>query len=107
MAKQKESVNKSAAIRDLVTQNPKMPVKEIVTTLAGKGIEVKPGMVYFVKGRMKKGKQGKARAKAEGSTGDGRIAKSDPVAVIRKVKNLASEVGGMAKLRALLEALAE
>ncbi len=106
MAKQKESVNKSAAIRDLVTQNPKMPVKEIVTTLAGKGIEVKPGMVYFVKGRMKKGKR-KGRAKAEVSTGDGRTAKSDPVAVIRKVKNLASEVGGMAKLRALVEVLGE
>ncbi len=106
MAKQKESVNKSAAGRELLKQNPKMPVKEIIATLAEKGIEVKPGIVYFTKGRMKKGKR-KDRAKSEVSTGDGRTAKSDPVVVIRKVKNLASEVGGMSKLKALVEALAE
>ncbi len=39
MAKQKESVNKSAAVRELLEQNPKMPVKEIIATLAEKGIE--------------------------------------------------------------------
>ncbi len=107
MAKQKEPVNKSAAIREQLTQNPKMKAKEIVAALAEKGIEVKPGMVYFTKGRMKKGKQGKARAKAEANTGNARAVRSDPVGIIRKVKNLASEVGGLAKLKALVEELAE
>ncbi len=107
MAKQKESVNKSAAIRELLKQNPKMATKDIISTLAQQGIEVKPGIVYFIKGRMKKGKGRKARAKAEASTDNIKAVKSDPVGIIRKVKNLASEVSGMAKLRALLEALAE
>ncbi len=85
MAKQKGTDNKSAAIREQLTQNPQMKAKEIVAALAEKGIEVKPGIVYFIKGRMKKGRR-KARAKAEASTGNAKAVKSDPVSIIRKVK---------------------
>jgi hypothetical protein len=37
---QKNDVNKSEEIRQLLRANPKMPVKEILSTLAGQGIKV-------------------------------------------------------------------
>ncbi len=56
---------------------------------------------------MKKGKR-KGGAKVEGSTGgNAKAIKGDPIDIIRKVKNLASAVGGMSKLKPLVEALAE
>src|SRR5436305_14044713 len=62
MAKKKQSSSMSAAIRDVLKENPKLTAKEVVTTLAKKGLRVKEGLVYFVKGRMKgrKGRRKKA-----------------------------------------------
>ena len=48
MAKRKDGVSKSEEIRRLLKANPKMPVKEVVSTLAGKGIKVTDALVYFV-----------------------------------------------------------
>jgi hypothetical protein len=56
MAKKKNSVNKSEEIRQLLRTNPTMPVNEVVSTLAGKGIKVNDALVYFVKGQMKAGR---------------------------------------------------
>jgi hypothetical protein len=102
MPKTKTSVNKSEEIRQLLKANPKMPVKEIVSTLAGKGIKVANTLVYFVKGHMKgrKGRRRKARQMV------GKV-NSDPVATIVKIKSLASEVGGLRQLKALVDALSE
>ena len=62
MAKKKQSQSMSAAIRDVLKANPKLTAKEVVTALAKKGLRVKEGLVYFVKGRMKgrKGRRKKA-----------------------------------------------
>jgi hypothetical protein len=106
MAKQKTGVNKSEEIRQLLRANPKMPVQEIVSTLAGRGIKVADTLVYFVKGKMKgrKGRRKKARqmvAKVATTTGN-----HNAVATILKVKRWA-EVGGMKKWKALVDALSE
>ena len=53
MPKQKSDVNKSEEIRQLFKSDPTMPVKEVVATLAGRGIKVADTLVYYVKGKMK------------------------------------------------------
>jgi hypothetical protein len=106
MAKKKNDVNKSEEIRQLLRTNPKMPVKEVVSALAGKGIKVNDALVYFVKGHMKgrKGRRKKARRRVEKVAATGN---SDPVATILKVKRWAVEVGGLRKLKALVDALSD
>lgn len=106
MAKKKNGVNKSEEIRQLLKTNPDMPVKEVVSTLAGKGIKVGDNLIYYVKGNMK-GRQarhnkGRQMVASVAATGD-----SDPVKTILKVKAWANEVGGLKKLKALVDALSE
>lgn len=108
MAKKKtDGPSKSDSIRDVLKANPKMGAKEVVSTLAGKGVDVSENMVYYVKGRMKgrKGRRKKARQileKVAVTTGN-----DDPVKTILKVKGWANEVGGLKKLKALVDALSE
>ena len=106
MAKKKNGVNKSEEIRQLFRSNPEMPVKEVVAKLAGRGIKVADTLVYYIKGKMKgrKGRQKHARQMVERVTATGN---TDPVATIIKVKRWASDVGGMKKLKALVDALSE
>jgi hypothetical protein len=106
MAKKKNGVNKSEETRQLLKANPTMPVKEVVSTLAGRGIKVSESQVYFVKGQMKgrRGRRKKARQMVANVAATGN---TDPVATILKVKKWASEVGGMKKLKALVDALSE
>jgi hypothetical protein len=102
MARRK--VNKSAAIRDLVNQNPKAKASEIVSLLAEKGIKVKPHFIYIVKAKMKRVKPRQARRRAMATTGD---RNGHAVELILKVKGLAKEVGGMGSLKQLVDVLAE
>jgi hypothetical protein len=98
MAKRKR--NKSQVIREMLTADPNLSVKNIVIAMAEKRMKVRPSLVYFVKSRMRLKKRQAAR---------GRVAKvmpnGDPLPTILKVKGLAAEVGGLAKLKALVEAL--
>jgi hypothetical protein len=107
MAKQKDGVNKSQAVRELLTTNPKLTTQEIITTMAGQGIKVKPPLVYFVKGRMRGRKGRRRKVQQEGASVSAPSGTSDPLSTILKVKKLAVEVGGLKKLKALVEALSE
>jgi len=106
MAKRKNGVNKSEEIRQMLRANPEMPVKEIVSTLAGRGIKVTDNRVYFLKGKMRgrRGRRKKARQMVASVVATGN---SDPVKTILKVKGWANEVGGLKKLKALVDALSE
>jgi hypothetical protein len=106
MAKKKDGVNKSEEIRKLMLAHPEMPVKEVVSTLAGKGIKVTGNLVYFIKGKMKgrKGRKKRARQMVAKVAATGN---HDPVATIMKVMGWANEVGGLKKLKALVDALSE
>jgi arginine repressor len=106
-----EAPNKTQAVRVLLKQTPKATVEEVISTLAAKGIEVKKGLVYLVKSSMKSKKRRQKREKVatdmvtatSSSSGSG----IDPLTAIKQIKGLAAELGGMKKLRALVEALSE
>ncbi len=53
MAKKTRSgeVNKSAEIRELLEKNPQLKVGEVIELLGMKGIEIKPNLYYFIKGK--------------------------------------------------------
>ncbi len=106
MAKKKNGVTKSEEIRQLLRANPETPAKQVIETLASKGIEVTDTLVYFVKGKMsgRKSRRKKARRMVAKVVETGN---TDPVATIPKVKRWAGEVGGLKKLKALVDALSE
>ncbi len=107
MVKANSGTSTSQHIRDLLTENPALTTPEIIDALAKKGIRAKPALVYFVKGRFKAKKRRAGRkAAAHMLTSSGSSNGSlDPVALISKTKALAAELGGMAKLKELVEAL--
>jgi hypothetical protein len=103
-------VNKSEAIRNLLKENPKITGKEAIDALAGKGIEVKNSLFYLVKGKTLGGRRRRRKAAANGQVAESftRAAKqSDAVSTIRKVKNLGVEVGGIKKLKQIIDVLSE
>ena len=109
MAKQKNGVNKSEEIRQLLKANPKITAREVGDALEAKGIKASAKLYYLVKGKIlgrqaHKNKPRKVVAKVAESTGSG---STDALSTILKVKSWANEVGGMKKLRALVEALSE
>jgi hypothetical protein len=109
MAKRKNGVNKSEEIRQMLRANPKASAKEVKDALGAKGIKFSDHLYYFVKGNMlgKQSRKNKAKnmvAKVAGSTGTGH---ADALSTILKIKSLANDVGGLKKLRALVEALAD
>jgi sugar/nucleoside kinase (ribokinase family) len=104
MAKKKNGNSMSQEIRNVLKEHPRMKAKQVVATLAERGIVVKEGLVYFIKGEKKgrKKKAGKTAATVTATTGAG-----DALAMILKVKTLADHVGGMKKLKAIIDALSE
>ena len=114
----KAKTNLSQAVREYFTANPTSSAKEVVAGLGAKGITVKEGLVYAVKGAMKEKKSRKKKiAKAAmaavkpASNGQATPAtpamKSDAITLVRAVKELATKAGGYEKLIELAKALAE
>lgn len=99
--------SRSTAIREMLEQNPKAKAKEVVELLVQKGVKVNTRQVYMVKGSMKQRKAQRRRKAAKVATVVGNSMAADPVALIRKVKELAHEAGGMHNLRELIKVLAE
>ena len=95
------SLNRSQAIRDVLTENPKMPSKDVVTALAGKGIKVRPSLVYFVKGKMRRTRRRQIGTRMS------EAGVANPVDLILKVRSLAEQAGGIRKLKQLVDALAD
>lgn len=109
MAKRKNGVNKSEEIRQMLRANPKVSAKEVKDALGAKGIKISDKLYYLVKGKMlgKQARKKKARkmvAKVAETTGFGN---GDALSTIRKVKSWANQVGGLKRLRELVEALSE
>ena len=107
MAKRKNGVNKSEEIRQLYKANPKLKAKEVIATLNEKGISVTEGLVYLIKGKIlgRKGRRKRAQkivANVARTTGN-----ADALSTVLKVKSLADQVGGMKKLKALIDAIVE
>ncbi len=100
--------NLSTSIREYLTANPKATAKEVVAGLAEKGVKVKEGLVYAVKGGMKEKKKRKQRvvkaAMAAAPSVNGTVSKPDAITMIREVKALAAKAGGYDKLKELVDA---
>jgi hypothetical protein len=105
MAKGVATGSKSDAIRELLAQNPKMKVKDVVATLAANGTKVTANLVYYTKKKLKLERRKEARARAAELSRSAGV--SDPVQLIMKVKSLAGEAGGYRHLKQLVDALAE
>jgi hypothetical protein len=108
MARQKanqEGINKSAAIREILEQDPRAPVKQIVSTLDQRGITVHPNLVYLIKSKTKakRGRQKKERALQNGRE----MGVANPVELIMAVRRLAEQAGGIRHLKRLVDVLAE
>jgi hypothetical protein len=100
-----DAVNRSAAIREYLAANPNAPSKTVVAALAEKGIKVAPTLVYFIKSKQSHAKRRAKRAKVAESS---KLTPSkNPVEVVRQVKDLAREVGGIKNLKMLVDILAE
>jgi hypothetical protein len=103
MPKMKTKTNKSQMIRDLLKANPKMPVSEVVAKLAEKNLKVTPNLVYYIRLKMGAKRRRKIRRKVQKIVGGN----GDALTLIRSVKELAADAGGLAKLKELVEAIAE
>jgi len=97
-----KGINKSQAIRDALSENPKAGSKEIVARLAEKGIKVSGTLVYYIKSKARKVKRQQKRLAAASVIRNG-----SAVEVVLRVKTLAQEVGGMKQLKQLVDLLAE
>jgi hypothetical protein len=107
MAKKKDGVNRSEEIRQLLKTKPELGPKEIMSTLAERGIHVSGSLVQFVKGRLKGRQDHKQKTEKAGAKAAGATKQDDPLTAIRMVKVLASRVGGMKKLKALVDAMSD
>lgn len=105
MPRAKGDINKSAEIRAILDKNPKTKIKEVMETLAQRGIKVSYNLVYGIKARKgakrrkMKRQQAVASAKAAGVV--------NPVELILEVRSLAGKAGGIRKFKELVDALAE
>jgi hypothetical protein len=108
MAKRKptqEGVNKSAAVREILAKQPHTPVKEIVSTLAARGIPIQPNLVYLIKSKAKANRRKQKREKALANSKE--LGVANPVELILEVRKLAVKAGGMRHLKQLVDVLAE
>lgn len=107
MPNRKNKVSKSQAIRDVFEKNPQATAKEVVDGLAQKQIEVKPGLVYMVKGQLAQMKSHRRKKASRVARAGQKTGSADPIALIVKVKELAREAGGMDNLKTLISVLAD
>lgn len=107
MSKRDGKGNKSQAIREVLKQKPHATAKEVVTALGQRNIEVKPGLVYMIKGRLFQMKSHKKKKAARVAKMGQKTGSADPVALIIRVKSLAKDAGGIDNLLNLVSALAD
>jgi hypothetical protein len=97
--------NRSQAVREVIAENPQASSKEILALLAKKGLKVSATLVYYVRSKQNQQKRRQKRERvAEASRQTGT---SNPVEVVRRVKALARDVGGIRSLKQLVDLLAE
>jgi hypothetical protein len=105
MPRKKNSVNKSALVREFLARNPKAPVKEIVSTLKQqRNIELQPSLVYYIKSKMKRKQRREKRQRAIEAGHHAGV--SNPVQLILEVRRLAEKAGGIRHLKELVDLLA-
>jgi hypothetical protein len=100
-----KSATKADLIRRILAADPKTPTKEVVDQLAGKGVKVSPNHVYIIKSKLKMKKRRQKREKAVAVSQSAGI--HNPAMAVTKVRELASQLGGMRILKQLVDVLSE
>lgn len=100
-----KSINKSQAIRDVFAESPSADTQTVIARVAERGVKVTPTMVYFVRSKLNQARRKERRDRVAESSRQ--TSASDPVEVVRRVKELAREVGGIEHLKRLVDLLAE
>lgn len=99
----KAKVNRSQAIRDYLTKNPKANLVEVRETLATDGIKVSDSLINAVKYKKPKGKRGKKRGRPAKAR-----ATSTPTfsaATLIAAKKMVDDLGGVERAVAAIEVL--
>src|SRR3954468_16280386 len=96
---------KADAIREILRADPHTKTKDVVAQLGQSGMSVSENHVYLIKSKMKDRKKRRVRRDAAAVTR--RNGTPNPVQAVTKVKLLARELGGMANLKQLVDALSE
>jgi hypothetical protein len=97
--------SKAQAIRDAIKADRHAKAKEIVATLATKGIKVTTPHVYMIKSQLKQKQRKANRAKAVETSRQ--AGSSNPVSAVLSVRKLAMDLGGLKNLKALVDVLSE
>ena len=92
--------SKSAAIRDYMAKNPQATAKDIAATF-----KVSTALVYGLKVKAKRRARKANRQKAVAVAQTDGLA--DPIKLLRKIRDLGVEAGGIKKLKAYVDLLAE
>jgi len=96
---------KSAAIREMLEKHPDKKVREIVADLGARGISVTANLVYLIKSKERdkrlRGRRNEALARGR------KAGVANPAELVRRVKELAWEAGGIGNLKQLVDALAD
>jgi hypothetical protein len=101
----RDGVNKSEAIREVLAQDRNTPTKDVIATLGQRGIRVSHNLVYLVKSKSRAKRQKAKRQKALENSQELGIA--NPVELILEVRRLSEKSGGIKHLKKLVDVLAE
>jgi hypothetical protein len=96
--------SKSQAIRDMIRQHPRAKASEIVRLLGDHGVHVQPTLVYYIRSRARNKRR--ARKQQEAMDATKKTVTIDPVKFILKVRELATEAGGVKQLKQVVDAMA-
>jgi len=101
-------VNKSAAIREYMAAHPRAKPKDVAAALVEQGVQVTPMFVSAIKSNAKKRGRRKARAasRGPGRPSGGGASTSLSIDHLVAAKKFVDQVGGVARARAAIEALA-
>jgi len=105
MAKKNDSVNKSQFIRDVLASNPQADFASVKAKGEEQGLKIAGSLYYMVKSKAGKARRRAKREKAVAASGT--MNARSPVEVVRRVKELASDVGGLKNLMQLVSLLSE
>src|SRR6185437_12043937 len=105
MAKKKDSISKSQFIRDMLASNPQADFASVKAKGEEQGLKIAGSLYYMVKSKAGKARRKAKREKAVAASGT--MNARSPVDVVRRVKELANDVGGLKNLMQLVSLLSE
>jgi hypothetical protein len=96
---------KADAIREALAADPKASTKEVLATLAARGIQTSANHVYLIKSKNKDAKRRQKRLRLADTTS--KAGMPNPTQAVIEVKTQARQLGGLRNLKTLVDVLAE